>query len=154
MDIESLLKSLSAHDVKCVVIGAMAFPVHGYARNTLDIDFFIEPTSENAARCRTALMEFGFDVTDCSIEDLLTKKVLIRQYIVSCDVHPFVKGVTWEEVWANRVSGAIRGSQVSFASLPDLIRMKEAAGRPKDMEDLKVLRKLQEGGSPAGTPTC
>ena len=151
MDIESLLKSLSAHDVKCVVIGAMAFPVHGYARNTLDIDFFIEPTPENAARCRNALMDFGYDMTDCSVEDLLTKKVLIRQYIVSCDMHPFVKGVTWEEVWANRVTGSIRGSQAFFASLADLIRMKEAAGRPQDLEDLKVLRKLRDGGTSPGT---
>jgi hypothetical protein len=32
----------------------------------------------------------------------------------------------------------------SFASLDDLIRMKEAAGRPKDLEDLRVLRRLRD----------
>jgi len=32
---------------------------------------------------------------------------------------------------------------VPFASLDDLIRMKEAAGRPKDVEDLRVLKKLK-----------
>lgn len=37
MDIPSLLKSLNAHDVRYVIIGATAFPVHGYSRATLDI---------------------------------------------------------------------------------------------------------------------
>jgi hypothetical protein len=31
----------------------------------------------------------------------------------------------------------------SFACLDDLITMKEAAGRPKDVEDLRVLRELR-----------
>ena len=30
----------------------------------------------------------------------------------------------------------------SFASLEDLIQMKEAANRPKDQEDLRVLREI------------
>ena len=41
MDTESLLKSLNAHNVEYVVVGATAFPVHGYSRATLDIDIFI-----------------------------------------------------------------------------------------------------------------
>ena len=44
MDTESLLKSLGTYKVRYVVIGATAFPVHGYARATLDIDIFIEST--------------------------------------------------------------------------------------------------------------
>jgi predicted nucleotidyltransferase len=35
MDIEDLLKSLNAHKVEFVIIGATAFPTHGYARGTL-----------------------------------------------------------------------------------------------------------------------
>jgi predicted nucleotidyltransferase len=142
VDIESLLRSLNAHDVKYVVIGAMAFPVHGYARATLDTDIFIEPTVENARRCRDALIAFGYDLADCSVDDLLSSKVLIRQYVVACDVHPYVKGVSWSEVWGNRVPGTLGSTDVNFASLADLIRMKEAAGRPKDLEDLKNLRLL------------
>ena len=33
---------------------------------------------------------------------------------------------------------------VHFASLEDLIKMKKAAGRPKDKEDLKYLLKLRK----------
>lgn len=41
MDTEGLLRSLRDHAVEYVVIGATAFPIHGYARATLDIDVFI-----------------------------------------------------------------------------------------------------------------
>ncbi len=99
-----------------VIIGATAFPVHGYVRATLDVDVFIEPTEENARRTWAALRDFGYDVTDLTIEDMLTKKILIRQYWVETDVHPFVAGVTFDQVWANRVEG----DRVSFAPLPKI----------------------------------
>jgi predicted nucleotidyltransferase len=44
VDIESLLRSLNDHSVEYVLIGATAFPVHGYARATLDVDIFIRAT--------------------------------------------------------------------------------------------------------------
>ena len=144
MDIEGLLRSLNAHKARYLVIGATAFPVYGYARATLDLDLFIEPTDDNAARVRAALVEFGYDLTDVSVEELRTKKVLIRQYMLEADVHPFVRGVTFEQAWAGRVEDRIKDVPVPFASLDDLIRMKEAAGRPKDLEDLRILRKLRD----------
>lgn len=58
MDIEGLLKSLNARSVRYVVIGAMAFPVYGYGRATLDLDLFIEPSQDNARQVRAALSEF------------------------------------------------------------------------------------------------
>lgn len=144
MDTESLLKLLNAHKVRYVVIGATAFPVHGYARATLDIDIFIEATPENARRTLAALRDVGYDVTDVSVEDILTKKLLIRQYILATDIHPFVAGVTFEDVWQNRVEDKIGQTPASFASLDDLIQMKQAAGRPKDLEDLRVLMTLKQ----------
>ena len=144
MDTESLLKSLNAHNIRYVVIGATAFPVHGYARATLDIDIFIEATPENARRTLAALKDVGHDVTGITIEDLLTKKLLIRQYILATDIHSFASGVTFEEVWRNRVEDKIGETPANFASLDDLIRMKQAAGRPKDLEDLRILMKLKQ----------
>ena len=148
MDTEALLRSLNALDVRYVVIGATAFPVHGYARATLDVDVFIEPVQANAERVLAALADFGYDVSDLSVEDLLTKKVLIRQYVVQADIHPFVKGVDFEGVWRNRVVARIGRTEAAFASLSDLILMKRAAGRPKDLEDLRVLLELEKAPGP------
>ena len=144
MDIEGLLKLLKEHKVEFVVIGATAFPVHGYARATLDIDIFIRPTEENAVKTLAALKEFGYDVTDISKQDLLKKKLLIRQYAVETDIHPFVKGINFDDAWKNKVRSKFGNTFAYFASLDDLIKMKRAAARPKDLEDLKYLRKLKK----------
>jgi predicted nucleotidyltransferase len=143
VDIESLLRSLNDHSVEYVLIGATAFPVHGYARATLDVDIFIRATPENAKRTRHALTGFGYDLSDVTDEELLTKKVLIRQYLVEADIHPYVSGATFDEVWSRRVHDRLGQTPTAFASLDDLIRMKAAAGRPKDLEDLRVLRRLR-----------
>jgi len=144
VDTESLLKSLKEHRVDFVIIGATAFPVHGYARATLDIDIFIRPTETNAEKAWQALKAFGYDVSDIKKEDLLKKKLLIRQYTVETDIHPFVKGVSFEEVWINKVRAKFGNIFVYFASLDALIKMKRAAGRAKDLEDLKYLKKLKK----------
>jgi predicted nucleotidyltransferase len=144
MDIENLLKLLSEHKVKFIIIGAAAFPVHGYVRTTLDVDIFIKPTAHNARNCLEALREFGYDVTDITVEDLLKKKVLIRQYLLEVDLHPFVKGVKFIDVWKHKVKDKIGKTDAYFACLDDLIRMKKAAGRPKDKEDLKILLRLKK----------
>jgi predicted nucleotidyltransferase len=144
VDTESLLKSLKGHKVKFVIIGATAFPVHGYSRATLDIDIFIKPEISNAEKTLSALEEFGYDVTDITVDELLTKKILIRQYLVETDIHPYVKGVSFDTVWENRVKAKFGETFAWFASLDDLIEMKRAAGRPKDREDLKYLLKLKK----------
>lgn len=146
MDIPRLLKLLNEKKVKFVIIGATAFPVHGFVRDTLDIDIFIEPTRENAEKTYAALKAFGYDLTDLSVDELLEKKALFRGYVVEADIHPFVTGIaSFNDVWTGRIEGTLGGIPVFFADLDSLIKMKEAAGRPKDLEDLKSLRELKRG---------
>jgi predicted nucleotidyltransferase len=144
MDTEGLLKLLNANKVDYVIIGATAFPVHGYARATLDIDIFVRPELNNIKRVKKALMEFGYDMTDISYQDLLNNKLLIRQYIVETDIHPFVKGVTFEEIWKNKIKSKLGDTEAFFPSLDDIIKMKKAAGRSKDLEDLKFLERIKK----------
>lgn len=146
MDTEDLTRLLKEHKVDFVIIGATAMPVYGYARATLDIDIFIRPERVNVQRTLAALKSFGYDMSDVSVDDLLTKKLLIRQYGVETDIHPFVKGVTFEKIWNNKVEANFGKTSVYFASLDDLIEMKEAAGRPQDLQDIKYLKKLKEKG--------
>lgn len=148
MDIPGLIKLLNAHQVKYVIIGATAFPVHGYSRATLDTDVFIEPTLENAQKVFAALREFGYDVTGLTVDELLTKKILIRGYVVESDFHPFVTGIAnFDEVWQHKIAGNILGVPTHFADLDRLIQMKQAAGRVKDLEDLKYLLEIKNKSS-------
>jgi predicted nucleotidyltransferase len=70
VDTEKLLRLLKEHKVDFVIIGATAFPVHGYARATLDSDIFLRPMKKNAEKAWSALKEFGYEMTDVSIEEL------------------------------------------------------------------------------------
>jgi predicted nucleotidyltransferase len=138
------LKLLNENKVDYVIIGATAFPVYGYARATLDIDIFVRPEKENIKRLRKSLIAFGYDLTDVSLEDLMNNKLLIRQYDVETDIHPFVKGMEFEEMWKNKIKARYGETEVYFPSLDDMIKMKESAGRARDLEDLKFLRKIRE----------
>jgi predicted nucleotidyltransferase len=61
MDIRTLLRSLSDHNVRFLVIGAWAMPAYGYERMTRDIDIFFEPTRANAKRLQRALSAARFE---------------------------------------------------------------------------------------------
>ncbi len=111
---------------------------------TADIDIFIAPDAENARRTLAALADVGYDVTDVTPQELLSKKVLLRQYILATDIHPSVKGVRFSTVWRNRVRDEIEGVPVFVASLDDLIKMKRAANRPKDRDDLVALQAIKQ----------
>jgi len=83
-------------------------------------------------------------MSNVSIDDLLTKKLLLRPYLVETDIHPFVKRTTFARVWANKVKSRLGRTFVWFASLDDWIERKQAAGRPKDKEDLRFLCRLRQ----------
>jgi len=152
MDTERLLRLLKENEVSFLVIGASAFPVYGYARATLDIDFFLRPELRNVKRTMKALEQFGYDLMDLEPEDFLRNKILIRQHTVEADFHPFVKGVIFKDVWKNRIKARFGNTEVYFPSLDDMIKMKRAAGRAKDREDLKYLRRLKDKPSKPKSP--
>lgn len=70
MDISKLLKSLNDLHIRYVLIGASAFPSHGYLRLTNDVDILIEPTRENVQRTLDALAKVGYDVTELTVEEI------------------------------------------------------------------------------------
>lgn len=145
MNVKKLLQLLAEHKVKFIVIGAWAFPAYGYTRNTIDIDIFFEPTRENVSRIVKALAEFGYDgIEELSKVELLNKKTLFRQYIMDTDIHPFVKGVSFEELWKSKKRVEIEKIKVYVPSLEHLIKMKKAAGRKKDLADLEFLKEIRK----------
>jgi predicted nucleotidyltransferase len=59
------------------------------------------------------------------------------------DIDLFVRGVNFENIWKNKISAKFGDTRVYFPCLDDMIRMKKAAGRAKDLEDLKFLKKIK-----------
>ena len=145
MTIRKLLRSLVDHKVKFIVIGAWAFPTYKYSRSTYDIDLFYEPTKTNVKRIIKALKEAGYDaVEELNEKQLLTKKTLFRQYAQDTDIHPFVAGASFKEVWKTKKETEIEGVKIFVPSLDNLIAMKKAAGRTKDLADLEMLVEIKK----------
>lgn len=142
-DFADFLDALNSEGVAYVVIGGMAVLSHLPTRTTRDIDVLIEPTLENARRAREAVRKWGSFEPRYGPEEFVSGDILSFGGLLRAEVHSRVPGVTWEQVWRNRVPGEILGVPTHFASLEDLIAMKEAAGRQeKDLPDLRRLRKL------------
>jgi hypothetical protein len=59
-DLKEFIELLNSHGVEYLVVGGHAVAYHGHPRYTGDIDFFVRPSLENAARVESALRAFGF----------------------------------------------------------------------------------------------
>lgn len=145
-DFADFLVALNSEGATYVVIGGMAVLSQVPYRTTRDLDVLIEPTVENARRVRRAVASWGGFEPAFAIDEFLAGDILSFGGLLRVEVHSRVPGVEWADVWRDRVEGELLGVPTSFASLPHLIAMKAAAGRPeKDLPDLERLRRLQEG---------
>ncbi|HSR67608.1 MAG TPA: nucleotidyl transferase AbiEii/AbiGii toxin family protein [Acidobacteriota bacterium] len=147
-DFAAFLDALNKSGAKYVVIGGIAVLSHIPYRTTRDIDVLIEPTLENARRVREAVREWGGFEPEFKVEEFIQGDILSFGGLLRVEIHSSVPGVRWEQVWQNKTPGMLMGVNTWFASLEDLISMKEAAGRKeKDRPDLRRLKKLLKGKS-------
>lgn len=67
------------------------------------------------------------------------------------DLRNEVSGIRFDEAWKSRLEVQLeteRGAiPIYYIGLDDLIANKEAAGRPKDQDDLEFLRRARRGAS-------
>jgi hypothetical protein len=51
--------------------------------------------------------------------------------------------IDFDELWDRSLVVSLERTRVRIASIPDLIRMKKAVGRPNDLEDIAALKEIQ-----------
>jgi hypothetical protein len=140
-DWNAFLKLLVARRVRFVIVGGHAVAAHGRPRMTADLDVWIDPSPPNARRAAAAIAEFGFGTVDA---DRLTRPkqvVFMGREPYRIDVLTSVDGVSFARAWAGRLAGTLGNVRVAFIGRTELLRNKRAAGRPKDLLDLELLRK-------------
>lgn len=141
-----VFRCLSAHDVRYVVIGGVAAIVHGVPRTTFDVDLLIEATPENAARLLAALRDAGIGSSELTTpEGVLGHEITVFKDVLRIDVQTKTPGVDFAAAWKDRVEREVGGVRYWIVSLDHLVAMKRAAGRPKDLEDVRVLGRGDAG---------
>ncbi len=141
-DFAVFLSLLTKNDARYLLIGGFAVGVHGYVRATNDIDVWIEPTVDNAAKTEKALREFGFDLPDLTPEMLISRGKITRMGVppMRIEILNSISGVSFEEAHDHRVYATANGIQIPVIGLADLIRNKLASGRAKDLADVEELQ--------------
>ncbi len=141
---------LLRHGVRFIVIGGVAGRLWGSPTLTSDVDICYERSGENLERLAAALVELEAKLrgVDEDVPFLLDAESLERGQnftfttsMGALDVIGLPAGVRdFEELASNAVEFDLGDDvRVQVCELDDLIRMKRAAGRPKDRIEVEVL---------------
>jgi predicted nucleotidyltransferase len=161
LDLARLLERLDAHDVAFVVIGGLAAIAHGARRMTLDLDIVPSPEPENFRRLADAVADLGMAETTSvdggfqwiDAEDGVhlahSRNVSLRTNAGQLDVLNRARDAPpYDELTARAVRLPIAGVDVLVAGLDDLVAMKLASARPKDLQDVADVTAHEVGEYP------
>ncbi|MDJ0523396.1 MAG: hypothetical protein QNJ90_15100 [Planctomycetota bacterium] len=140
-DFVDMLSALSEAGAEHLVVGAHALAAHGTPRATGDLDIWVRPTRENAARVWQALLAFGAPLTELSEADLREPDIVFQIGVPPSrvDLLTSISGVEWERAWDGHIRIVIGGIEIPVLGRAELIANKRATGRPKDLADLDEL---------------
>jgi hypothetical protein len=151
---DQIVRLLHRHGVRYVVIGGLAAALHGSPTVTRDIDICYARDQANLEHLADALGEVRARLRGAP-EDLPFR--LDAGTLGRGDSFTFATDAGWLDILAKpagtdgyadlaRTAESIEafGEAFLIAGIDDLIRMKRAAGRPKDRIELEVLGALRE----------
>ena len=140
-DLREFIELLNSHGVEYLIVGGHAVAFHGYPRFTGDVDFFVQPTADNATRLLRVLAEFGFGNIGLDLETFTApeKVVQLGRPPNRIDLLTSISGVDFALAWHKRVTAQLDGIPVCFLGRDELLQNKRAAGRAKDIDDLQKL---------------
>ncbi len=153
-DFARLLEALNRGRIEFIVIGGFAATAHGSAHVTVDLDIVYRRTSENIDRLAEALkpfnpylrgappgLPFRFDV------ETIRRGLNFTLVTTAGDLDVIGEatgGGTYDALLPHTQVQRIFAMECRFVDLETLIRLKRAAGRPKDLERIAELEALLE----------
>ena len=151
-DFARLLAVLTGADVEFIVIGGFAATVHGSAHVTVDLDVVYRRTMDNVGRLAGALgplqpylrgappgLPFHFDVETIKRGLNFTLRTSAGDLDLLGEA---TGGGSYDDLLTHTEVRQLLGLECRFVDLETLIRLKRAAGRPKDFERIAELELL------------
>ena len=157
-----VFRALNSHGVDYLIIGGVAVQAYGHVRTTQDVDVIVAPDTRNLERLAAALEQLrarlkgvdahllGIDPTDPThLRDGANFGLATRAggLDVWTDAAELKGARSWVQMRERAVTAEVDGQSLRFVHRDDLIRMKLAAGREQDLQDVAVLTS-QEGRDP------
>ena len=155
----AIFRELCAADVRYLVVGGFAVNFHQVQRATVDLDLIVDLSDENLAKFTAAAARLGLvprlPVQLEQFADRRTRERWIAEKgLVVFTLHNpenvfetvdvFAREpLPFDEMYSRRLKVAAFGVLIPVAGLDDLIRMKETAGRERDLFDAAQLRKIR-----------
>jgi hypothetical protein len=144
-DFRDFIAALNTAEVKYLLVGGFSVILHGYSRTTGDMDVWVERTSENYEKIKTAFHNFGMPVFDMSESNFLNHSNWdVFTFGVppsAIDVMVKLKGLNFDNCISNAIDFEDDGLIIKCINFEDLIKAKKATLRPKDIDDIQNLTK-------------
>lgn len=150
-DIPAIFDVLRRHDVRFLVIGGVAVQAYGHTRTTMDLDVMVAVGRDNRQQLAEALTELeadlrgpnadkGIDVTDPQMLGLGVAYQLTTKFGELDLFTGLVPGAApFDELLERATIVTLGGTEIAIVGLDDLIAMKRASGRPRDIADIDAL---------------
>lgn len=142
-DFKDLLSALADSSAEYLVVGGWAVGFHSEPRFTKDLDLFIGTDAANLARVVEAVRRFGAPST--IVEQLASLGVDEFLFLgappARVDLLRTIPGVDFSAAMARAMRVDWDGVPATIISREDLIASKRAAGRERDLRDLKKLER-------------
>lgn len=155
-DFEAMFDVLDAHDVRYVVIGGIAAVLFGSPYPTDDLDICADAERSNLTNLAASLRDLEAKEWDPHKDEYVSRiwneeslalddTWLLGTRFGRLDVLFAPAGTRgFSDLKKRRVVIDVGGKNVPVTALEDLIRMKEAAARERDLQQVPTLRKLLE----------
>jgi len=149
-DYKDMLRALADEKAEFLVVGAYAMAAHGYPRATMDIDIWVNPSSDNAEAVLRALKRFGAPLHDLTKAALEADDTVFQIGVAPrrIDIITAATGLEFGAAFARSVEVSIEGLSLRILSLNDLIKNKRATGRTRDLADVEALESLRDSDPP------
>lgn len=147
-DFRDLLRAFCDAEVRFLVVGAYAVAAHAEPRATGDLDLWIEPSPENAARAYTALRSFGAPLHDLAESDLAAPGTVFQIGLPPrrIDILTSITGVEFADAWPGRVEVRYGDVPCRVIGRESLIENERRLGRARDLADLELLERHRRPG--------
>jgi len=147
-EILNLWRLFEKHKVLYIMVGGFATTLHGFNRNTADIDIWIKDSKPNRQNLRAVLkeMEIG-DFESIEVTQFIpgfTSITLNSGF--ELDIMTSIKGfeqIRFDECYKIAPIASIEEIPVKFLHINQLIEAKKAAGRERDLLDVIELEKIR-----------